>query len=120
MRSKAISLTLSLSGCVTSVQPSAQAVKNSRRACVTRSQPHSALELAERLPPTSLPDVDLPQVQEGNLRWLVHCVLLRLFKPRDRLVQLALLHQVDPDVVVRIAERSIDLDRAEALLGGLR
>src|SRR4029450_8077669 len=116
MRSKAISLTLSLSGCVTSVQPSAQAVKNSRRACVTRSQPHSALELAERLPPTSLPDVDLPQVQEGKLPWLVAFGLLSLFKPRDRLVQLAVLHQIDPNVVVRIAERSIDLHSAGGLL----
>jgi len=44
---------------------------------------------------------------------------LAFFEPPDRLVQLVLLHQVDADVVVRIAELSIDLDRAEALVGGL-
>src|SRR4030095_34111 len=106
MRSKAISLTLSRSGCVTSVQPSAQAVKKSRRACVTRSLPHSALELAERLPPTSLPDVDLSQVQEGKLPWLVAFGLLSLFKPRDRLVQLVLVHQIEPRGGVRVGGRN--------------
>src|SRR6185295_7708879 len=33
--------------------------------------------------------------------------------------ELVLLHQVDPDVVVRIAELGIDLDRAKALRRGL-
>src|SRR5207249_1761602 len=75
--------------------------------------------LAERLPPASLPDVDPSQVQERELSRLVAFGQLSLFKPRDRLVELVLLHQVDPDVVVRIAELGIDLDRAEALLGGL-
>src|SRR6266567_3524024 len=94
-------------------------MKGFRRAYVTRSQPHSLFELAERLPPASLPDVDSPQIQEGELSRFVAFGLLSLFEPCDRLVQLVLLHQVDPDVVVRIAELSIDLDRAEALLGGL-
>src|SRR3989449_9912852 len=95
-------------------------MKELRRAYVTRSQPHSPLELAERLPPASLLYVDPPQVHEGKLPRFVAFGLFGLFKPRDRLVQLVLLHQVDSDVVVRIAELSIDLDRAEALLGGLR
>src|SRR6267143_165559 len=95
-------------------------MKDSRRAYVTRSQPHSLLELAERLPPASLLDVDPPQVQEGELSRFVAFGLLCLFEPRDRLVQPVLLHQVNSDVVVWIAELSIDLDRAEALLGSLR
>src|SRR5882672_2564235 len=103
-----------------SVQPSAQAMKDLRGAYVTWSQPHSLLELAERQPPASLLDVDPPQVHEGKLPRFVTFGLFGLFKPRDRLVQLVLLHQVDPDIVVRIAELRIDLDRAEALPGGLR
>src|SRR2546425_5356592 len=95
-------------------------MKDFRRAHVTRSQPHSPLELAERLPPAPLPEVEPPQVHEGELTRFVAFGLLSLFKPRNRLVQLVLLHQVDPDVVVRVAELGIDLDRAEALLGGLR
>src|SRR5437899_2963808 len=95
-------------------------MKEPRRAYVTRRQPHSPLELAERLPPAPLLDVDPPQVHEGKLPRFVAFGLFGLFKPRDRLVQLVLLQQVDSDVVVRIAELRIDLDRAEALLGGLR
>src|SRR4030095_4918952 len=110
----------SLSGSVASVEPSAQLMKHSGRAYVTRRQPHRPFELAERLPPASLTDVDPHEVKKGELPRLVAFVLLGLFKPRDRLVQLVLLHQVDPDVVVRIAELGIDLDRAKALLRGLR
>src|SRR2546426_1363728 len=94
-------------------------MKDPRRAYVARSQPHSRLESAERLPPAPLPDVNPSQVHEGKLPRFVAFGLLGLFEPRDRLVQLVLLHQVYPDVVVRIAELRIDLDRAEALLGGL-
>ena len=95
-------------------------MKELRRAYVTRSQPHRPLELAERLPPASLLYVDPPQVHEGKLPRFVAFGLFGLFKPRDRLVQFVLMHQVDSDVVVWIAELRIDLDRAEALLGGLR
>src|SRR5689334_17583546 len=95
-------------------------MKGSRGVDVTRRQPDSLLELAERFPPASLPDVDPPQIHEGELPRFVAFGLLGLFQPRDRLVELVLLHQVDPDVVVRIAELSIDLDRAQALLRGLR
>src|SRR5258705_236618 len=94
-------------------------MKDFRRVYVARSQPHSPLELAERLPPASLLYIDPPQVQERELPRFVALGLLGLFEPPDRLVQLVLLHQVDADVVVRIAELSIDLDGAEALLGGL-
>src|SRR2546428_1805217 len=118
MRSEAISFTHSFG--VASVQPSAEAGKDSRRAKVPWSQPHSLLEFAERLPPVPLPDVNPSQIHEGELPRFVAFGLFSLFEPRDQLVQLVLLHQVDPDVVIRIAELSIDLDRAEALLGGLR
>src|SRR2546428_5398880 len=117
MRSEAISFTHSFG--VASVQPSAEAGKDSRRAKVPWSQPRSLLEFAERLPPVPLPDVNPSQIHEGELPRFVAFGLFSLFEPRDQLVQLVLLHQVDADVVVRIAELSIDLDRAQAFLGGL-
>src|SRR5437867_705840 len=95
-------------------------MKDSRSAHVTWSQPHSLLEFAERLPPVPLPDVNPSQIHEGELPRFVAFGLLSLFEPRDGFVELVLLHQVDPDVVVRIAELGIDLDRAKALLCGLR
>src|SRR3989454_12637861 len=94
-------------------------MKDLRRAYVTWSQPYSPFELFERFPPAPLPEVNPSQVHEGELPRFVAFGLLGLFEPRDRLVQLVLLHQVDPDVVVRIAELRIDLDRAQAFLGGL-
>src|SRR5207249_1674277 len=42
--------------------------------------------------------------------------LLRLLEPRDRLVELVLLHEVDADVVVGVTELGIDGDRAVTLL----
>src|SRR5438128_11356260 len=94
-------------------------MKDLRRAYVTWSQPYSPFELFERFPPAPLPEVNPSQVHEGELPRFVAFGLLGLFQPRDRLVQLVLLHEVDPDVVVGIAELRIDLDRAEALLGGI-
>src|SRR5207249_1861323 len=38
-----------------------------------------------------------------------------VLEPRDRLLELALLHQVATDIVVRVAEVGIDLDRLETL-----
>src|SRR5206468_9459028 len=55
-------------------------MKNSRRAHVARREPHSLLELAERLPPASLPYIDPPQVQEGELPGFVALGLLGLFR----------------------------------------
>src|SRR5947208_12192637 len=95
-------------------------MKDLRRAYVTRSQPYSPFELFERFPPAPLPEVHRPQVHEGELPRFVAFGPLRLFRPRDRLVQLVLLHEVDPDVVVGIAELRIDLDRAIELPGGDR
>src|SRR5205807_2547533 len=80
---------------------------------------HRALELAQRLPHPALPQVDSTQVQERELARLVAPGLLGLLEPADRLVELVLLHQVDADVVVGVAEVGVDLDGAEALGGGL-
>src|SRR5439155_24696585 len=95
-------------------------MKELRRAYVTRSQPHRPLELAERLPLASLLYVDPPQVHEGQLPRFIAFGLFGLFKPRDRLVEFVLMHQVDSDVLAWIAELRIDIDRAEALFIGLR
>ena len=92
-------------------------MKHLRRIVVVRYQPDGAFELMKGLPPAPLPEVNLPQVHEGELPRFVAFGLLGLFEPPDRLVQLVLLRQVDADVVVRIAELSIDLDRAQALVG---
>src|SRR5712691_6706290 len=94
-------------------------MKHLRRVAVARCQPHGAFELMKGLPPAPLPEVNLPQVHEGELPRFVAFGLLGLFRPRDRLVQLVPLHQVDPDVVIRIAELGVDLDRPETLFGGL-
>src|SRR5437667_11739771 len=93
-------------------------MKHLRRIVVARYQPHGAFELMKGLPPAPLPEVNLPQVHEGELPRFVAFGLLGLFKPWDRLVQLVLLHQIDPDVVMRIAELGVDRDRPETLFGG--
>src|SRR5438128_1936348 len=77
-----------------------------------------AFELMKGLPSAPLPEVNLPQVHEGELPRFVAFGLLGLFKPWDRLVQLVLLHQIDPDVVMWIAELGVDRDRPETLFGG--
>src|SRR5207245_3213751 len=93
-------------------------MKHLRRIVVARYQPHGAFELMKGLPPAPLPEVNLPQVHEGELPRFVAFGLLGLFKPWDRLVQLVLLHQIDPDVVMRFAELGVDRDRPETLFGG--
>src|SRR5689334_3505191 len=80
---------------------------------------HRGLELAERVPPASLLEIDAAEVHERKLSWLVARRLLGALEPRDRLVELALLHQVHADVVVRVAEVGIHVDRAQALGRGL-
>jgi hypothetical protein len=45
--------------------------------------------------------------------------VLRALEPRDRLVELVLLHQVHADVVVRVTEVRIDGDRAVTFLDRL-
>src|SRR5713226_511610 len=86
---------------------------------VAWSQLHGPLELPKRLPPAPLLEVDAPKVHEGELARLVASSLLGLLQPGDGLVELPLLHQVDSDVVIRIAEVRVDLDRVETLLGRL-
>ena len=86
---------------------------------VIRGRPHRPLELPQRLPPAPLPEVNPAQVHERVLPRLVACRLLGLLQPGDGFIRLALLHQIDPDVVVWIAKLGIDLDRPAAFVGGL-
>src|SRR5437867_13290963 len=60
--------------------------------------------------------MDPPEVHVGELPRLVARGALRLLEPRDRLLELALLHQVATDIVVRVAEVGIDLDLLETLV----
>jgi hypothetical protein len=76
---------------------------------VAWSQLHGPLELPKRLPPAPLLEVDAPKVHEGELARLVASSLLGLLQPGDGLLELPLLHQVDPDVVIRITEMGVDL-----------
>ena len=103
----------------TSVQLTAQMMQRLRGMRVARGRLHGALELAKRVPPAPLLEIDTPKVHEGKLARLVACRLLGLLQPEDGLVEPSLLHQVDPDVVVGVAEVGVDLDRAEALGRGL-
>src|SRR5260370_34992492 len=93
-------------------------MKHLRRVAVARCQPHGAFELMKGLPPAPLPEVNPPQVHEGELPRLVTFGPLGLFKPRDRLVQPAPPHHVPPDVVIRIADLGVDPDRPGTLFGG--
>src|SRR4029450_9818748 len=86
---------------------------------VARRPLHSSLELPQRVPPTPLLEIDAPEVHERELPRLVASRLLGLPQPENGLVELPLLDQVDPDVVIRVAEVGDDLDRAEALGRGL-
>src|SRR3989441_9172981 len=78
---------------------------------------HRAFEPAQRVRPASELDVDPSQVHVRELPRFVAGGALGLLEPRDRLVELALLHQVDADVVVGVAEVGIDLNGLEALRG---
>src|SRR6266852_6343245 len=95
-------------------------MKHLRCRHVTWSHLHGPLKLPKRLPPAPLLEVDAPKVHEGELARLVAPRLLGLLQPGNGLVELPLLHQIDPDVVIRIPEMGVDLDRPEALSRGLR
>src|SRR5712692_9173636 len=58
--------------------------------------------------------VRLPRVRE--LPWLIARSRLGLLQPLDRLVELPLLDEVGPDVVVRVAEGLVDSDRLLTLV----
>src|SRR6266705_6416557 len=102
-----------------SVQASADSMQCLPSSDVLRSGADCALELPQRLPPAPLLEVDPTEIHEGELPRLVAFGLLGLREPGDGLLELALLHQVDPDVVIRIAELGVDLDRPQTLLGRL-
>src|SRR5437867_6223523 len=102
-----------------SVEATAKRVQRFGRVGIRRRHPHRRLELAERLPPAPLFEIDPAEVHVRELARLVPCRLLGPLQPRNRLVELALLHQVDADVVIRVAEVGIDLDRPQAFRGRL-
>src|SRR5437867_2093383 len=60
--------------------------------------------------------VDAPQVHVGEVPWLIARSRLGLLQPLDRLVELPLRDEVGPDVVVRVAEGRVDIDRSLTLV----
>src|SRR5712692_1313108 len=77
------------------------------------------LELLDRAQHHPLLRVDAPEVHVGEVPRLIARSRLGLLKPLDCLVELSLLDQVRPDIVVRVAEGRVDSDRLFALLDGL-
>src|SRR5206468_1559755 len=63
--------------------------------------------------------MDAREVHIGELPGFVALGSLRPLEPGHGLVELPLLHQVTPYVVVRVPEVRVDLDGALALLRGL-
>src|ERR1700730_8915133 len=90
-----------LRGRATSVQLTTQLMKRLRGVHVARSRLHGSLELPKCLPPAPLLEIDAPKVHEREMARLVGFRLLGLPQPGDVLVEFPLLHQVDPDVVIR-------------------
>src|SRR5260370_6915550 len=90
-------------------------MKHLRCRHVTWSHLQGPLELPKRLPPAPLLEVDAPKVHEGELARLVASSLLGLLQPRDGLIELPLLHHVDPRVVIRLTEIAPHLNPPHAL-----
>src|SRR5260370_2506737 len=104
----------------TSVQLTTQLMQRLCGVNVARGRLHGSLEFPKRIPPAPLLEIDAPKVHERELARLVASRLLCLLEPQDGLVELPLLPQVDPDVVVGVVEAGVDLDRTETLGRGLR
>src|SRR5882724_339748 len=99
-----------------SVQPATQRVERALELRVARRQTHRSLELPQGVPPTPLPHMDPREIHVRELARLVSLGQLGPLEPGHGLVELPLLHEVAPDVVVRIAEVRVDLDGAQAFL----
>src|SRR2546428_5733543 len=81
--------------------------------------PERLLVAFERLVPLPLLLVDASQIQVGERRALVPLGARRFLQPLDRVVELALLDQVGPDVVVWITEVGVHCDGAVTVLDRL-
>ena len=102
-----------------SVEAAAQLVEHPARGGIPGRHACRRFELAQRVPPAALEEIDPSEVHERELARLVAPSALGLLEPRDGLVELALGHEIDPDVVVRVAEVRVKLDGAKALPLGL-
>src|SRR5882762_8648974 len=91
-------------------------MESAPRADIAGRRAHGLLQLAQRVGPPPLLRVDAAEVHEGELPRLVSRRLLRALEPRDRFLELVLLHEIDADVVVGVAEVRIDGDGAMAFL----
>src|SRR5215471_11643175 len=103
----------------TSVQTPAQRMQCSPKLCVVGRESYGAFELAQRLPQATLSHVNSRKIHIGELPRFVPLRALCPLEPGYSLVELALLHHVAPDVVVRVSELGIDVDSLETLRASL-
>src|SRR5574341_2127708 len=89
------------------------------RDLVGRLELQGLLEVLDRLPGFVPPDVDAREVEVREVPRLVAGRPDRLLEPGDRLAPLPQLDEVRADVVVRVSELRVDLDRLLALLDRL-
>src|SRR6266849_3929510 len=87
-----------------SIQCSSQLSQRGKAGRLPRVDLERSLELLDRAQHHPLLRVDAPQVHVREVPWLIARSRLGLLQPLDRLVELPLLDEVGPDVVVRVAE----------------
>src|ERR1700675_2767632 len=99
-----------------SIQCSSQLSQRGKAGRLPRVDLERSLELLDRARHHPLLRVDAPQVHVREVPWLIARSRLGLLQPLDRLVELPLLDEVGPDVVVRVAEGPVDGDRLLTLI----
>src|SRR6266566_596108 len=101
---------------LSSIQCSSQLSQCGKAGWLPRVDFKRSLELLDRAQHHPLLRVDTPQVHVREVPWLIARSRLSLLQPLDRLVELPLLDEVGPDVVVRVAEGLVDSDRLLTLV----
>src|SRR5262245_29503958 len=100
------------------VQAAAEGAQGLSGPLIAGGYADGGLELAQGIPPFALFEVDPAQVHVRELPGLVALGVLGLLQPRNGVVESVLLHEIDADVVVGVAEVGIELDRPVTLPGG--
>src|SRR5207244_1107668 len=105
---------LTATSLLTSVQTTAQRVERTLQFRVAWSQTYGAFELTQRVPPPALFYMDPRKIHVRKLTRLVALGQFRSLEPGNGLLELALLHQVTPYVVVGVSEVGIHFDGLQA------
>src|SRR5262245_24481287 len=101
------------------VEPTTQFRESLPGPSIVRHNLHGLLKLFERFEPIPPRHVDPAAIQIGEVAWLIAWSLLGLLQPGEGLIKQPLLHEIDPDIVVRITEIRVDLNGPLAFLNGL-